>query len=249
METDTERDIEELAEEQNKQEETSYASQEISYALSPILSSFETEEDCWDCKEQKKRQSMMNVLQRPFPAVAVKKRKGGHGKELDYLEGHTVILRVLEANPTWDWYINEPKEISLGIGKDGKEQKCMMILGTLVIPGLGSRQGVGVQRIDQGGGEDLVKGAATDAFKNATKYFGVGLHLYGENYEKISAREELRRTLMKQPAMKPQMSEWVRSYLDGETLDEQTAGSIRRLTKALKAQFPEIPVEESNTRK
>lgn len=199
-----------------------------------------------ELETDRKTQTMMNVLGREFPLLAVKKRRGGGNKDLSYLEGHTVIHRVLEANAEWDWAIAPPFNYTLG------ESEIMVIIGTLTIPGLGSRQGVGVQKLDQGGkavGEDMLKGAATDAFKNAAKYFGVGLHLYGDNYEQASAVQELRRTITKQPVMKNQMSQWIRDYLQGETIDEQTPGSVRRLTRALKAQFPEMTPEEAASRK
>jgi len=41
---------------------------------------------------------------------------------------------------------------------------------------------MGVQMVSERGGEDLVKGAITDAMKKAATLFGVGLELYGPDY-------------------------------------------------------------------
>ncbi len=41
---------------------------------------------------------------------------------------------------------------------------------------------MGVQKVSERGGEDLVKGAITDAMKKAATLFGVALELYGPDY-------------------------------------------------------------------
>jgi len=48
-----------------------------------------------------------------------------------------------------------------------------VVTGELEIPGLGARQAQGVQAIDPGSGEDLLKGASSDALKKCATLFGV----------------------------------------------------------------------------
>src|SRR5688500_15084628 len=54
----------------------------------------------------------------------------------------------------------------------------MLDVVELEIPQLGSKQGYGVQILNERGGEDLYKGAFTDGLKKAATQFGVGLELY-----------------------------------------------------------------------
>ena len=68
------------------------------------------------------------------------------------------------------------------------EGKLSFALVTLSLPGLGSRQHIGVQAVEANSGEDVIaKGAVTDALKKAATLFGVGLELYGPDYEEKPA--------------------------------------------------------------
>lgn len=49
------------------------------------------------------------------------------------------------------------------------------VVGELKIPELGTRQAMGVQALDGGSGEDLVKGTGSDALKKCRSLFGVPL--------------------------------------------------------------------------
>lgn len=121
---------------------------------------------------------MSDKLGTPFPRTAIKTRKGGGGKDLSYVEGHTVIHRLNEATTnTWDLEVREITTLQLG------ERTLLQARVALTIPGLGTREHIGVQAIDARGGEDLVKGVITDALKKAATLFGVGLELYGPDYE------------------------------------------------------------------
>ncbi len=122
------------------------------------------------------------MLQQPFPREAIKQRTGGGGTRLSYVETHTVIRRLnrlIEFGMEWSWEINEER---VDPSPDGKGER-MTVRGTLTIPGFGSREGYGVQIINARGGEDMVKGASSDALKKAATLFGVGLDLYGPDYE------------------------------------------------------------------
>lgn len=109
-----------------------------------------------------------------FPKKAIKSRRGAGNRNFDYLETATVIYRLNEATGNqWDYRITR-----LEWSGD-----LLIATGELTIPGLGTRSGTGVQRVAPGGGEDLVKGASSDCLKNCAKLFGVGLELYGDDYE------------------------------------------------------------------
>ena len=117
----------------------------------------------------------LEKLRADFPANAIKQRAGGHGRMLSYVEGFTVIRRLNEACPEWDFAIVREWQ-------DGPLLKAHV---KLTIPGLGTREHVGVQVVnDRPGTEDVqAKGHITDALKKAATLFGVGLELYGPDYE------------------------------------------------------------------
>ena len=119
--------------------------------------------------------TVTDVLMRPFPESAIKQRQGGGGRMLSYLQGHTVIHRLIEATANqFDVVVTDLK----------REGDLMLATVALTIPGLGTRQHIGVQVMSNtAGGEDVVKGAITDAIKKAATLFGVGLELYGPDYE------------------------------------------------------------------
>jgi recombination DNA repair RAD52 pathway protein len=121
-------------------------------------------------------------LQQPFPKSAIRQRQGGGGRMLDYIEGHTVIHRLNEVCDSWDF----------AIVREWQEGNLLKAHVRLTLPGLGSREHIGVQKVSDNGGEDLHKGAVTDALKKAATLFGVGLELYGPDYE--SAPQPARKT-------------------------------------------------------
>lgn len=124
---------------------------------------------------------------REFPAEAIKQRKGAGGKWLSYIEGHSMILRMIEAT--------ENQFNTQYVDHFFQDDKFYVLL-SVEVRGMGSRLGLGVANMT--GGEDVLKGAVTDAFKNACKYFGPGLNLYGENYEKpveLPPRQQLSQML------------------------------------------------------
>lgn len=121
-------------------------------------------------------------LTRPFPKHAIKRREGARGRAFDYVETHTVIHRLNEATGNqWDFRIT----------RQDWRGDLLIVTGELSIPGLGTRTGTGVQKISDGGGEDLVKGAASDCLKKAATLFGVALELYGPDYEAGEACQEV----------------------------------------------------------
>lgn len=128
--------------------------------------------------------TLLAALGKPFAHEAIKTRPGGMGKPFSYVAGYTIIHRLNDATGgMWDWEIKSFEFRPLPPTSKGKDQWLVVVTGTLGIPGLGSRSGVGVQVVVDGAGEDLVKGASTDALKKAATLFGVALELYGEDYE------------------------------------------------------------------
>lgn len=120
----------------------------------------------------------LDILTRPFPASAIKQRSGGGGRMLDYVEGHTVIHRLNEATGNnWEMAVKAISRQDLGQGR-----ALMTAHVALTLPGLGTREHIGIQEVSANAG-DLVKGAVTDALKKAATLFGVGLELYGPDYE------------------------------------------------------------------
>lgn len=115
----------------------------------------------------------LEILTRPFPETAIKQREGGGGRMLDYVEGHTVIHRLNEATDN-EWTL-EVKKLEF-------RSDLTIAHVALTLPGLGTREHIGIQEV-RGSAGDLTKGAITDALKKAATLFGVGLELYGPDYE------------------------------------------------------------------
>lgn len=123
----------------------------------------------------------IDTLTRPFPQEAIRWRWAdrARSRRLDYVEGHTVIHRLNDATGNhWSFSIDRIERFPI----DDKTTLVMAYV-TLELPELGRRSHIGVQSVNERGGEDLVKGAVTDALKKAATLFGVGLELYGPDYE------------------------------------------------------------------
>lgn len=114
----------------------------------------------------------LELLREPFPKEKVKQREGARGMRFDYVEGGDILERLIEATENnYSWRIT-----SLQIINDGKSlTPYWMCRGTLSIPGIGDRDGVGTAVLLN---EDAAKSAVTDALKRAAVLFGVALHLY-----------------------------------------------------------------------
>lgn len=127
----------------------------------------------------------LDTLTRPFPREAIKQREAVRGgKKLDYVEGHTVIHRLNEATGNqWEFAVRDLHTSVVGQDQRGDDIILVRAHVALTLPGLGTREHIGVQAVRANAGEDLVKGAVTDALKKAATLFGVGLELYGPDYE------------------------------------------------------------------
>lgn len=116
-----------------------------------------------------------DALTEPFPADAIKQRRGGGNSMLKYIDAATVIRRLNRTCPTWNFEV-------LREWTDGTFHK---VHGRLTIPPLGSREHMGVQVISgRPGTEDVEsKGAVSDCLKKCATLFGVGIELYGEDHD------------------------------------------------------------------
>lgn len=137
-------------------------------------------------------------LSERFPREAIKQRQGGGGKMLSYLDGATVIRRINEATGNcWDFVVLA----------EGREGNMLTALVRLTIPGLGSREHKGVQIVQPNGGEDIHKGAITDALKKAATLFGVGLETYSDDYGSDEAQSPApRQTTQQRPPQRAQQA-------------------------------------------
>lgn len=111
------------------------------------------------------------LLSAPFAASDISWRRGAYGRDLAYLSTPSVIRRLNEAtNNTWDFRLTRMEW----------HGTILIAIGELTLPGLGTRTGIGVQRVDDEAlrtREDIIKGVASDALKKAATLFGVGLDL------------------------------------------------------------------------
>lgn len=122
------------------------------------------------------RDHMRAMLEEPFQESEIKQRQGGGNSRFSYVPGELIIRRLNAATDgCWDLRIKAIDERPMG------NDTLVMATVALTIPGLGTREHIGVQRVSERGGEDLVKGAITDALKKAATLFGVGLHLYDDD--------------------------------------------------------------------
>lgn len=130
---------------------------------------------------------IITKLSQPFDKRLIKQRKIG-GRQVDYVGGEAYIARLNQAAPQWSFRVTKDELRMLTVMRwdDAARKKvptevpCQVVHGELEIPGVGTRAGIGVQLLEDGAGEDVVKGALTDAFKNCCKYFMLGLHMYSD---------------------------------------------------------------------
>lgn len=131
----------------------------------------------------------------PFPIDVIEDKNG-----LLYIPHEIIRERLISATGNqFDWSVDQVMfretrgEVRRANDRDTGEivhPTVMIVIGTLTIPGLGSRAGIGVHPLDKGAGEDAAfKSADSDAFKRAAMAFGVGLQqLYIESGKPAAVR-------------------------------------------------------------
>jgi hypothetical protein len=118
--------------------------------------------------------SLVEQLRVEFPSEDLLHKEGGRGVWLTYVTFERIWDRLATTCPSFDWQVS-----SLQVVGEGKDS-VWLCTGTLTIAGLGSRTGVGTDKVYKGEyySEESAKAAATDAFKRACLLFGVGISLY-----------------------------------------------------------------------
>lgn len=126
----------------------------------------------------------LDGLSKPFPKEALRTRKGDAGRmDLTYVQGHSVINRLNAATGNqWSFEIKDIDSVPVGTDKNQNPMLLWKVRGALTIPTCGTRESIGVQ-IASIKAEDLIKGAVTDCIKKAATLFGVGIELFGPDYE------------------------------------------------------------------
>ena len=126
--------------------------------------------------------SVIAALSKPFPPEDIATRTDkvtSSGKPMRYLEFMTVVGRLNEAAPNWSSSHVEQEPWMFGNTSKGEARVLLRADATIYIPGVGSRSHRGVAVVNAyNGGEDLWKGAISDAIKKAASLFGVGRELY-----------------------------------------------------------------------
>jgi hypothetical protein len=136
-----------------------------------------------------------NRLMEPFPVDVIEEKNG-----LLYIPHEIIRQRLISATDnTFTWTIDQImfRETSGEVRRSNDREtgeivrpSVMIVVGTLDIPGLGKRAGIGVHPLDKGAGEDAAyKSAESDAVKRAAMAFGVGLQqLYIESGKPAAVR-------------------------------------------------------------
>lgn len=120
------------------------------------------------------------ALLEPFDAALIEKKNG-----LSYLPHEVIRERLIDATDNcFDWSVDQVLFRDDGVTRrpvdrdtgELRRPPSMIVIGTLTIPGLGRRAGIGAHPLDEGSGEDSAyKSAESDALKRAAMAFGVGL--------------------------------------------------------------------------
>ena len=117
-------------------------------------------------------QDVAALLRRPFAPGVIRSRKIG-GRDTPYIAIGDVVERLNRACLEWQWEVTRIEVITMPIIRKGETVMLPVahVTGSLSIPGLGSRQGIGTAVLE--GSEDATKSAASDALKRAGSLFGI----------------------------------------------------------------------------
>jgi hypothetical protein len=131
---------------------------------------------------QRTADEILDLLGRRFRPEVVQTRKIG-GREVSYVPVSAVIERLNRACNSWHFRIVSRDRETMVLNRwsaetrkaEPRDVSVSVVIGELTIPELGTRQAIGVQALDDGSGEDLLKGAASDALKKCASLFGVSI--------------------------------------------------------------------------
>jgi len=119
-------------------------------------------------------EDILEFLGKPFRPELIKSRRIG-GRDVCYLPIAAVTERLNKAAGNWTWRVVSVTTESMPLTRKGEtvDVPVVTVIGSLEIPGLGVREGVGTHPCE--GTEDAAKSAASDALKRAASLFGVPL--------------------------------------------------------------------------
>ncbi len=131
---------------------------------------------------QREPEMILDLLGRRFRPEVIQERKIG-GRQVAYVPVAAVIDRLNRACNTWNFRIVSRDRETMILNRwnqetrkaEPREVAVSIVIGELTIPGIGTRQALGVQALDDGSGEDLLKGAGSDALKKCASLFNVPL--------------------------------------------------------------------------
>jgi len=146
--------------------------------------------DPWDAvRDDAEVVRITDALLKPFPPTAIKRNK--HSGLL-YVEYQQIVRRLITA--THNHFSTEVISLTdrpwTGTKKTNMDQVLVEAVVRLTIPALGSsRSASGYQVGTVGAGEDLRKGAVSDAIKKAAQQYGVAIDLAGMDGEDMHAAD------------------------------------------------------------
>ncbi len=131
---------------------------------------------------QREPEMILDLLSRRFRPEVIQERKIG-GRQVAYVPVGAVIERLNRACNTWNFRIVSRDRETMVLNRwnqetrkaEPREVSVSVVVGELTIPEIGTRQAIGVQALDDGSGEDLLKGAASDSLKKCASLFGVSI--------------------------------------------------------------------------
>ncbi len=131
---------------------------------------------------QRTTEDIIDLLGRRFRPEVIQERKIG-GRQVAYGPVAAVIERLNRACNTWNFRIVSRDRETMVLNRwnestrksEPREVSVSVVVGELTIPELGTRQALGVQALDDGSGEDLLKGAGSDSLKKCASLFSVPL--------------------------------------------------------------------------
>ncbi len=132
---------------------------------------------------ERSAEEILDLLGRRFRPEAIQQRKIGGGRQVPYLPVGAVIERLNKACNTWHFRIVSRDRELMQLNRWNEQTRrseprdipVSIVVGELEIPELGRREAIGVQALDDGSGEDLLKGAASDSLKKCASLFGVSV--------------------------------------------------------------------------
>lgn len=130
---------------------------------------------------ERSAEEILDLLGRRFRPEVIQQRKIGGGRQITYIPVDAVVERLNRACNSWHFRIVERSRELMNLNRwneaarksEPTEVIVAIVVGELEIPELGTRQAIGVQALDDGAGEDLLKGAASDSLKKCASLFGV----------------------------------------------------------------------------